>query len=218
MGFKEVLSKLNPLEEVPDDHPRKSAPPTTPPPLAVHAASFPPVAGTGAIAVAPDPRSTQKLEERIQKAAESLPAYQAFHEQYELLRDTIPDDAMRVKVAFKTSKTTLDAVAGAYDHLLKVLGDALAEFRQNLTEKRTKTIEGAKATAEAAEALIASRESQLKAIADEVASLRAKAATDAAATSDDLAKLQERADGFEAAHAALVARLKVQKSQFVAKG
>jgi hypothetical protein len=185
-GILDVLSS-----EVPDHHPKPEGPPRNTP------LSPPPPGMQGFVSQAvPDPKALASLEARLTK--DVPPAYAAFMEMFQSLVEDIPDDAKRVKVALKTSKTTAIQVAGALDQLVGTMEVAHQEFNHSLEEKV--------ATHQALEDSIKAKREQLAHLQEEVNALSERAAT-------DLGRIEQVKAGFEAAHTQVVSRLQQQKAR-----
>ena len=211
-GKKSVLGFLKTLvaEEVPD----KPASPAT----EAHASSVAPAAApvhsfarAGGGAAEPDPQALAKLEHRLQAACPA--PYVAFMEQYEALREDIPDERTRFKVSLKTSHTTAGEVLGAIDQLLSAMGTAKDEFMHSFNDNRDKRVSAAQAAIAASDELIKSSEEQIQAIQEKIASLRTKRATDAENMQEEGRRLDAILGGFNAAHAQVVSKLTDQKNR-----
>ncbi len=200
LGF---LANIGLAEEVPDapvPKPQGGPPRNTPLPPAPHAQS-----------AAADPEVLARLEARLQK---NCPApYLAFMEQYENLKEIIPDDAMRFKAALKASHTSAPQLVDALGQLVGVMDAASAEFSHDYEQNRTRQLGEAEASLKATDDLIASSEQQLKSIEDTIASLHTKRTTDAQAMADKAQKIESVRASFEAAHQQVVGRLQAQKTR-----
>src|SRR5512135_1152965 len=174
-------------EEVPE---KPAGPPRNtplPPPPPGQAASF-------QVSTAPDPKALQSLEARLQAAVP--PPYAAFLEMFQSLTEDIPDESKRVKVALKTSKTTVDQIVAALDQLIATMGTAATEFGHSLEEKLQ--------AHQALDDSIKAKEEQLHHLQEEIAALHERSA-------GEQTKIQQVKQGFEAAHAQVVGRLQSQK-------
>ncbi len=204
------------IEEVPDAAGAKVKAPTTPP---VTAATHPWVA-SGAInsahvsapppVVEPDPVALQKLEAKLQ--ASVPPVYQAFLEQYNSLKEVIPDETTLFRAALKSSHASIDQLIQAFDQLLAVTESARGDFNSGFDAKRTATLAAAQKQIEATQQLIASRQSQLKAIEDEITSLQSTLTNSSTQLQTETARFESIRQGFEAALAQVVGRLNAQKT------
>jgi hypothetical protein len=193
-------------EEVPD----KPAARATPVPAAAQAPqhfSAPP-AGQPA---QPDPAALAKLEQRLQGACP--PAYVQFMEQYETLKDVIPDEGTRFKAALKTSHTTPDQIVAALDQLLASMDTAHTDFTHSFETSKAKKLGEAEQSIKATDELIKSSEEQIKAIEEKIVSYRTKRATDAEGMANEAGRLEAVRGGFEAAHAQVIGRLSAQKNR-----
>lgn len=161
-------------------------------------------------AVAPDANALAKLEAKLQ--ATLPPIYVAFMEQYEGLRDVIPDDGMRFKAALKTSKSSVEQLNGALDTLLNTMQSALSEFDKSFEENKNKVVTNAQQSIAATNGLIQTREQQLVAIQEEIDSLRAKRTNEQERLATEERRLEGIRGGFQAAHAQVVGRLNQQKA------
>ena len=208
---KSVLSHLAGLfvEQVPDQAaPKASA--STPAPAPTPIPLQHPV---GHASSTPDPQVLAKLEARLQSALP--PAYASFMEQYDVLKDDIPDERTRFKVALKTSHTTADQVVSALDQLLGTMGTALTDFMHTFDENKEKRLGEAQKSITATDDLISSHEAQLKSITDTITSLRTKRSTDVESMETETHRLEGIRAGFEGAHSQIVARLTSQKNHIL---
>lgn len=211
---KSVLGFLKGLvaEEVPD---RSRPAPTTATTEAQEHAHAPAHATTSPTApvlhaAAPDAQALAKLEARVQGALP--PAYATFMETYESLREDIPDERTRFRVALKTSHTTADQVYAAIDQLIGVMDAARAEFSRSFEENKSRRVGEAQRAIFATEAKIASGEAELKALQEGVAALRAKRDADTQGMQAETERLEEVRAGFESAHAQVFGRLAAHKN------
>ena len=205
-------------EEVPDPPARNSAPTPAQAP-AIRNTPLPPAPFTSSVPappiVPPDPQVLEKLEKKL---SASMPqVYAAFLDQYEQLRDVIPDDTMRFKAALKTSKATSDQLAAAVDQLLQTMQNAATEFAKSFESNRGSLVGQIQASIKATEELIVSREQQRKAIDEEIASLRTKLQTDTERMHSEDARLETIKSGFGAALAQVTDRLNAQKSHILSQ-
>ncbi len=206
-GFLGVLSNLGLVEVTPDAAPAPSpSPRNTPVPAAP--TQYVPVNGTA------DPAVLSMLDQRLQKACP--PPYVAFMEQFENLKDVIPDEAMRFKAALKASHTTSDQLVEALGTLVGVMDSAMTEFTHTFEDNKRKTLGDAENTLKATDEQIASYEKQLQSIQETIAALRHKRETDAQAMQAEATKIEGIRANFEAAHAQVVGRLNAQKSRVMA--
>jgi chromosome segregation ATPase len=201
LGF---LANIGLAEEVPDGpapKPSGGPPRNTPlPPAPSHVQS-----------AAADPEVLARLEARLQKNCPE--PYLSFMEQYENLKEVIPDEAMRFKAALKASHTTASQLVDALGQLVGVMDAASAEFSHDYEQNRTRQLGEAEASLKATDDLIASNEQQLKALQDTIATLHTKRQTDAQAMADKAQKIETVRASFEAAHRQVVGRLQAQKTR-----
>lgn len=203
-GFMGFLSNVGLVEETPDPAPRNTPVPAGPRNTPVPAPYHP----NGATA---DPEVLSKLEKRLQA---NCPApYTAFMEQYENLKDVIPDEAMRFKAALKASHTTTDQLVGALDQLASAMDSAHTEFMHTFEENKGKRLGEAEASLKATDEQIATYEKQLQSVQETIQSLHTKRDTDAQAMQHEAQRLEGIRASFEAAHAQVVGRLGAQKSR-----
>ncbi len=167
--------------------------------------------GSRGATYAPDAASLGKLEARLQKDCPQ--AYIAFMEQYESLKEDIPDERTRFKVALKTTHTTAEQVLGALDQLLSVMQKAKEEFTHSFDENKQKKISAAQEGIAAGEQLIASSLEQIKAIEEKIVSLKTKHETDVQNMRDEAHRLDAILGGFNAAHTQVTRRLEDQKNR-----
>lgn len=206
-GFMGFLSNVGLVEETPDPTPPPAAPRTTrntPVPAAPSHYAAPP---NGAV----DPDVLAKLESRLQKNCP--PTYTTFMEQYENLKDVIPDESMRFKAALKASHTTADQLVEALTQLVGVMDSAHTEFTHTFEENKAKKLGEAEASLKATDEQIASYEKQLQTVQETIATLRTKRETDAQGMEHEAQKIENIRASFEAAHAQVVGRLNAQKSR-----
>jgi chromosome segregation ATPase len=198
MGF---LSNVGLVEEVPD------APVQTQriAPVPSHAEHFSSAPGN------PDPEVLAKLEKRLQDHCPS--AYTSFMEQYETLKEVIPDEATRFKGALKTSHTTTEQLIGAIDQLVGAMDAAKAEFSHTFEDNKSRRLGEAEASLKATDDLIASNEKQLQSLQETIASLRTKRDTDAQSLEHEGQRLDSIRASFDAAHSQVVGRLQAQKNR-----
>ena len=179
--------------EVPDKPagpPRNT--PIPPPPPGQVAPSF------GAIAPQPDAKALAVLEGRLNGA---VPApYAAFMEMYQSLAEDIPDESKRMKVALKTSKTTVEQISACLDQLVGVMETVHQEFLHDQ--------QGKLEAHQALDSSIQAKEEQLQHLQAEIQALRERSAS-------EQAKIEHVRAGFEAAHSQVVGRLQAQKNRIV---
>lgn len=202
LGF---LSNIGLVEETPDAP--APAPRNTPVPAAPAAHPYTPAPSNGTA----DPKVLAQLEHRLQ--ANCPAAYTSFMEQYENLKDVIPDESMRFKAALKASHTTTDQLVGALDQLVGAMDAAKGEFTHTFEENKSKKLGESEASLKATDDQIASYENQLKTIQETIASLRTKRDTDAQAMQHEAERIEGIRASFEAAHGQVVGRLTAQKSR-----
>jgi archaellum component FlaC len=197
------------VEETPDAQKAPAAPPPAPVAVPYRAAipySAQPVA---------DPAITAKLEAKL---AVAMPAiYAAFIEQYEGLKDFIPDEGTRFKAALKASKATVEQLSSALDTLVVTMNTAKGEFEKTFDANRSKTLSGAQENIDKLSSAIADREMTVRALTAEIAKLQ----DDRGAEQQRMATEQHRLDGlrggFEAAHASVLGRLNEQKARIASQ-
>ena len=166
--------------------------------------SSPPPGGT-----APDPESLRKLEARLQK---TMPAkYRAFIEQSEMLKEELPDERQRFKVALKTSHTTAEELAADISEMLGAMDAAHKDFLDGFESDKSAVVAEAQKALGATDSLIATNEEQLHSIQQTVATLRAKRETDAQAIQTEIARRDTARRGFEAALAEINGHLETQR-------
>lgn len=164
---------------------------------------------------APDPQVLAKLEAKL--AASLPPVYASFLEQYEQLRDVIPDEGMRFKAALKTSKATPDQLATAVDQLLQTMQNQATEFAKSFETNKANIIGQFQSSLKATEDLVDSREQQRKAIDEEIVSLRTKLQTDTERMQNEEHRLDGIRAGFTAAHTQVLDRLNQQKQHIASQ-
>jgi hypothetical protein len=165
---------------------------------------------TLAPAVAVDPEVLEKLEAKLQKSCP--PAYVAFMEQHENLRDVIPDEAMRLKAALKASHTTTAQMLDALTALLAVMDSAHAEFLRAFEDQKTKQRAAAEVALKEIDDQIAVQEEQLRTTQESLALLRGKRSSEAAGVQLAEQRTENVRVSFESARAQIVERLNAQKS------
>lgn len=158
-----------------------------------------------------DPQALAKLEQKLQ--ASVPPGYAAFMEQYEALKEDLPDERTRFKVALKTSHTTAEQIVAALDQFLSVMERASSEFNHSYEETKAKRLGAAQDSIAATDELIKSNEDQIATIQNTIKSLRTKRDTDAQGMQNEAARLEGVRAGFEAAHAQVINRLTTQKNR-----
>jgi hypothetical protein len=191
------------VEEVPD----KPVPRTTPLPPS----PIPQTYSNAPHAGIPDPHALAKLEARLQS---SCPApYASFMEQYETLKDVIPDETVRFKAALKTSHTNPDQILSALDQLLTSMKTALEEFTHSFEENKAKKLGESQQSIDQTDALIKSSEEQIKTVQEKIVSLKTKRETDAQNLHSEELRLESIRDGFGMAHAQIIHRLATQRDR-----
>jgi predicted nucleic acid-binding Zn-ribbon protein len=186
-GFLDSIASVF-TDDVPDKPASRNTPLPPPPP-----GQAPVFQSTGAV---PDQKALASLEARLQAA---VPApYAAFLEMFTSLAEDIPDEAKRVKVALKTSKTTVDQVVASLDQLVATMDTAAKEFNHSLDEKLQ--------AHEALESSIKAKEEQLHHLQEEITALHERSV-------GEQTKISQVKSGFEAAHAQVVGRLQSQKTR-----
>lgn len=205
-GFLGFLANVGLAEEVPETPVKRNTPVPGAPPRNTPLPPAPSYSNGSA-----DPEVLARLETRLQKSCP--PPYTAFMEQYENLKEIIPDEAMRFKAALKASHTTADQLVDALGQLVGVMDAARSEFDHTFEENKTKKLGEAQATLAATEEQIASYEKQLQSIQETIATLRTKHAADVQAMQDKAHQIETIRANFEAAHKQVVGRLQAQKSR-----
>ncbi|MFI5296487.1 MAG: hypothetical protein ACHREM_00195 [Polyangiales bacterium] len=194
-------------EEVPDPVATPAAP--TPPGPGARMTPLPPA--PAAVAAAPvDQAALAKLEGLIEAARPA--AYVAFMTKYDELEGVVTDETTRFRAALKTSHTTQAQLLDALGTMLDAADKASADFAKSLEAKKSASSAGATDLLTATQTLIASRESQLKAIQEEITTLRSKLATDTEHAQSEAARIDAIGAGFEAAHAQVVGKLNAYKN------
>lgn len=185
------------VEKVPDStaQPAPVRTPTTayvpPPPAALNSAQVP-----------VDAKTLAKLEEKLASALP--PAYAAFMEQYESLKDDLPDETTRFKVALKTSKTSVGELSQALDHLLQIMANAQVEFERGYNQSRSESLSQIQTALTQAEAMIVS-------LTQSLATQQALKEQEQSKQGAETRRFDQILAGFNAAHAKVVARLNAQK-------
>lgn len=215
-GFMRMLANIGLAEEIPDPVTPENHHPAGPAatgqrPYATVVKPKPASSAPSPSTATADPKTLEKLEARLQKNCP--PAYTSFMEQYENLREVIPDEVMRFKAALKASHTTSEQLVDAIDHLIATMDTARSDFQHTFDESRQAKIGSAEATLHATEEQIASYEKQLQTVQETIASLRTKLETDRQAIAAEQAKIESVRVNFEAAHAQVVGHLNAQKSR-----
>jgi hypothetical protein len=201
------------VEEVPEPAPKRNSQPPAPPVEQVPAGHFTVSAATPPAA---DPAAIAKLEAKLK--ASLPPVYTNFMDQFELLRDTIPDEGMRFKAALKTSRTSVADLSKALDQVIATMEGVLNDFSNTCEENKTKASTQMNQSIAATDALIESRKSQMKAIEEELASLQTKRATDQQHLEGELHRFEQIRLGFIAAHAQVMTKLNTQRNQIASQG
>ena len=207
MGFLENVGIVETTPDAPAPPARTTRNTPIPAAPAPHFAAAP----TNGVA---DPEVLGNLERRLQKNCPA--AYTSFMEQYENLKEVIPDDSMRFKAALKASHTTAEALVDALTQLAGVMDTAGTEFTHTYEEMRRKKLGEAEALLKSTDEQITSYEAQLKSIQETIASLRTKRSADEQAMQAEAGKIETTRANFEAAHAQVVGRLNAQKSRVLA--
>lgn len=201
------------VEEVPDaptppprNTPVPSAPRNTPLPP-------PPFYGTPAPGgvVQADPEVLAKLEKRLQNNCP--PEYLAVMEQYNLLKEDVPDERQRFKVALKTTHTTSAQVLAALDQMSKTMDGAREEFHRTFDENKTRKTVEAESSIKATQDLIAANEEQIRTIQNNIIGLREKLRTSTENLHFETQRLENIAASFEAAWVQVYTGLQTQKNR-----
>jgi hypothetical protein len=158
-----------------------------------------------------DSAAVTKIETRLQSAAPAI--YVAFTEQADALKDVIPDETTRLRAAMKTSHATPEQIGGAIDGLLVVAGAVLTEFNQSFEAKRTASTSAATEQIETGKLQVATLESQLKELQERIATYHTQIVASEAKLAADAARFETVKQGFQAAHAQVVARLNADKQR-----
>lgn len=198
------------FEEVPDAA-KPSSPQSEPPKAAVAPPAAAPLATPRSAPAEADPAVLNALEAKLQAACP--PAYQTFMDTFESLKDDLPDEAVRFRVALKTSKTTATQITDALDILLRTMDSAEAEFDKLYKANQEK--EG-----QASQAKLTEIATELQQIENAIAGLNARRellrGEQEAETNRSAAKLSKHEatkQRFIASHRQVVSRLQVQKSR-----
>jgi hypothetical protein len=158
-----------------------------------------------------DPAAVAKIEARLKAATPAI--YAAYTEQADALKDVIADETTRLRAAMKTSHATPEQISGAIDALLTVANAVLTEFNQSFEAKRTAATSAATSQIEMDKKQVEVLEAQLKDLQEHAAGLRAKVASEEEQMQIDAARLEGIRQGFQAAHAQVVARLNADKQR-----
>lgn len=199
------------VEEVPDrpsivtTPPGTTLPGTTPPAIS-HVGSV----GIGGTAPSPDQAVLAKLEAKLQAALP--PVYAAFMEQYEGLRDVIPDEGMRFRAALKTSKATAEQLAAAIETLLETMETAQADFSKGYTENRSRALTLSQQKLTAYQQEVTKNEEMINALQARNAELVSATSSEQQVYATEVRRLEGIRGGFAAAHAQVVGRLNAQKA------
>ena len=196
-GFGAALKGLF-VEEVPDERP-------APAPAHASQGSLPVDPTPTRIQPPADPEVLATLEARLQK--ECPHAYGSFMEQYENMKEFIPDEATRFKAALKASHTAPADLLSAIGDLTKVMDTAHGEFLHTVDEQR-------KARVGTAQAALNALDQEIKACTDKLQSLKVKYEADAKAVQADSAKIDAVAASFESAYTQVCGRLAAQNTRF----
>ena len=121
-------------------------------------------------------------------------------EMYQSLAEDIPDESKRMKVALKTSKTTVEQISACLDQLVGVMETVHQEFLHDQ--------QGKLEAHQALDSSIQAKEEQLQHLQAEIQALRERSAS-------EQAKIEHVRAGFEAAHSQVVGRLQAQKNRIV---
>ena len=158
-----------------------------------------------------DPVAVAKIEARLQSAAPAI--YVAFTEQADALKDVIPDETTRLRAAMKTSHASPEQIGGAIDALLTVAGAVLTEFNQSFEAKRTASNAATAEQIEAGKMQVGTLETQLEALQEKITALHVQVVASEAKLQADAARFETVKQGFQAAHAQVVARLNADKQR-----
>ena len=213
-GAWSVLKSLV-VEETPEAPPARN----TPVPAAPRNTPLPPAprvyqgqySATVPAVVAADPDVLASLEKRLQKACP--PEYAAVMEQYNMLKEDIPDERQRFKVALKTTHTTQPQLMGAVEVLVRTMEGAREEFHTTFNTAKMKKTAEAEASIKATQDLIASSEEQIRAIQDKIVSLSQTLRSNTDNLQSETQRLDQVAASFEAAWAQVYHELQTQKSR-----
>lgn len=206
------------VESTPDAAAPAGAPAAVPPP-APGVTNVPTGNGTFIpvrAATEPDAKALAKIESAL--AAVRPPVYAAFIEQYDALAEDIPDEAVRFKVALKTSKATVEQLVQAFDVLDGALSQAFTEFAKSFEAKKAKALETAQQSLTDTDALLTSKIEQLSVLEGEIVLLRTKRTTDAEQIQNDGRRIEGIRLGFVAAHQQVSERLKTQRARIAPRG
>lgn len=156
-----------------------------------------------------DPESLRKLEARLQK---TMPVkYRAFMEQSEMLKEELPDERQRFKVALRTSHTTAEELDVDIAAMLGAMDNAHKDFVDGFESDKAAVVAEAQKALGATDSLIAANEEQLRSIQETVATLRAKREHDAQAIQAEIIRRDAARRGFEAALTEINGHLETQR-------
>ncbi len=145
--------------------------------------------------VAADPKLVSSLEARLNAA---LPApYAAFLEMYQSLAEDIPDESKRMKVAMKTSKTSVDDILHALDQLTASMAKAKEDFGHSLEKQQQ---------------VYNQLTQEIQSTVEQIAALQKSLDEKRTEASAGLLKIEQTQKNFESAHTQVLNKLEVQKA------
>lgn len=155
-----------------------------------------------------DPDVLAKLEKRLQ--GDLPPVYAKFMEDFESLREAVPDETMRFRAALKTSKASAKEILDALGVLSHTMETAWSDFHKTFEEKKTKVLGQLQTGLVSTDELLKQKDAQLQALQEEIVSLRAKRSADETHLADEERRIDATKVRFEAAHAQVSGRLESQ--------
>jgi hypothetical protein len=158
-----------------------------------------------------DPGALEKLEGKLKEA--TPPVYAAFLQQYDALREVIPDEGVLFKAALKASKASVTDLATALDSLILLMGSTLSTFQKRVDDSIAQNKALAQQQLDAKVKLIQDGEAQIKALQDQITTLRADVASGQQQAQVEETRLTTVRQGFQAAYEQVVTRLNAQKQR-----
>ena len=158
-----------------------------------------------------DQKALSSLEARLR---ESVPAdYAGFMETYQSLAEDIVDERTRFKVALKTSKTNVESVTAAIDHLLEVMKDASDKFHKGHEARSNERLGKSQELTRGIQKSIEEKQGQIAALQAEIQTLNEQGSNSVREENEEREHLTQVQSGFEAAYAQVIRRLTDQKSR-----
>lgn len=121
------------------------------------------------VAASPDPEIVRRLEARLQTGMPQV--YVQFLQQYETLREVIPDETTLFRAALKSSHCSLEQLTQALDQLLSMLATAEEEFNKSLEVNRSSSLQVIQKNVAAVQKGIADHNAQIQVLQQEVTKL-----------------------------------------------